>query len=220
MEAINSVVDLPAASRMSATSSAFGLPVRVLTYRGDFLASNAVEGADGGFYSTYYWDMGSTPYEADRLAVLTGGAMRELFAGSFLDEITIVGQSDGFLGFAVGMGATVHTSDLYGRWVASRAGVVMVGEPTRGLEQAPERRCDWCYLPVNVRGGGTPFCSGFAGGELCDASPGVTFRKRGTTTSIDRYAFLVGSGPDRFLLVERRTGTSPIYIEGFAAPLR
>jgi hypothetical protein len=34
---------------------------------------------------------------------------------------------------------------------------------------------------------------------------------------IDRDAFLIGSGPDRFLLIERRPGSSPIYIEGFAA---
>jgi hypothetical protein len=214
---IESVAELQVASSMSATSSAFGLPVRILTYRGDFIASNAVEEPDGRFYTTYYWDKGSTPYEADRFAMLTGGAIRELFAGNFLDEITIIGQSDGVLDFDVGMGSTVHESDLYGQWVLSDVGLRMVEGPTRGLEHVPARRCDWCYLPVSARTGESPFCSGFAGGALCDDGPGVTFRKHGTSTVIDRDAFLIGSGPDRFLLIERRPGSSPIYIEGFAA---
>jgi hypothetical protein len=220
---MNAVAELRLSSSMSTLPDVFGVPVRILTYRGDFLATNAVEGMDGGFYSTYYWDKGSTPYDPDRFAALTGGSMRELFAGESFDGIAIVSQSDGEMIIDVGDGTVVHGSGARGLWGSSAAGVRRVAEPTRGLGQLAEHGCAWCRFPSFAGTGTSPlFCSAFARGEVCDASPGVTFRRNGPGAGvlIDRNAYLVGSGPDRFLLIEPRLGKSPIYIEGFASPFR
>lgn len=193
--------------------STFGGPVRVLRYAGDFVASSAFEGADGELYVTYFWDMGSTYYEADRLGILDGSAIREIFTGVFLDQVTIVGEHEGYPTFRVELGDTVHMSDNYGLWWTSASGVKLI-EPSRAYSPPPHP-CSWCAGQAATRGPG--YCSPFAGGKLCDSSAGVTFVKNGTTSVIDKDAYLVGSGSHRFLIVERPFAESPVYIEGFAA---
>jgi hypothetical protein len=209
----------PAASS-AATATAFPnhdrVRVRTLRYAGDFIASSVFEGADGEFYLTYFWDMGSTTYDADRLGVLDGSAIREIFAGVFLDKVTIVAEHDGYPQFSVDGGDTVHSSDNYGIWRASGAGVGLLGQlPTTYYDSPPPHPCSWCNWNQTQRV--TGYCARFAGGMLCDKNAGVTFAKNGTTFVIDKNASLIGAGQHRFLLIERPTARPPLYLEGFAA---
>lgn len=206
-----------ASAATSVTSTAQTLPyqtdVRVLRYDGDFIASSATEGSNGALYVTYYWDKGSTPYESDRFGVLDGSAMRELFAGVFLDEVSVVGENGGYPVLDVGMGSTVHDSDNFGIWSVSDGGVRKIG-PESATNSTASRLCIWC-VPQDRRS--ERYCASFAGGRLCDSGPGVTFAKNGTKVEIDKDAYLVGAGPHRFLMVERPPMQSPKYVEGFAA---
>ena len=206
---------MPAATGASPPETLYGVPVRVSHYVGDFVASSAVEAADGELYVTYFWDLGSTPYQADRLGVLDGGAIREIFAGAFLDELTSVGESRGYPRFIVDAGDTAHMSDNYGLWQVSGAGVKMIERAQPGYYSPPPRPCSWCYPHQQTRA--PRYCAPFAGGTLCDSGEGVTFIKNGVTRVVDKSGYLVGAGPHRFLIIERPFAEPPIYLEGFAA---
>ncbi|HYK51970.1 MAG TPA: hypothetical protein VEV38_00355 [Candidatus Eremiobacteraceae bacterium] len=203
---------------MAATSTSaapFGGSVRTLRYVGDFIASSASEGSDGELYVTYYWDMGGTYYEADRLGALTGSGLREIFAGVFLDELTIIGTSGGYPEFLVGPGDTSHMTPNIGVWSTSGAGVQLTTTLSLSDASNKARPCTWCgeQPAPSVK----PYCAPFAGGQLCGSNPGMTFTKNGKTVEVDRDAYLVGAGLHRFLIVERPRFEPPIYIEGFAA---
>jgi hypothetical protein len=189
--------------------------VRTLRYAGDFIASSAMEGADGEFYLTYFWDMGSTAFSADRFGVLDGSAIRETFTGVFLDEITIVDEHDGFPVFRVDGGGTAHESDAYGLWRATGAGVDVIEHSAISYYSPLPHPCSWCYARPESRGPG--YCAPFAGANLCDTSIGVTFKLNGAAYVVDKGAHLVGAGPHRFLIIERPIDEPPVYIEGFAA---
>jgi hypothetical protein len=209
----------PAATAASTLQTLpFNAPVRVLRYDGDFLATGAVEGNDGEFYVTYYWDMGSTYYTADRLGVITGSRLREIFAGDFLDQLDIIDNDSGYPEFVDAIGDTVHPSVYYGIWLVSGAGAHRTRQISMSDAALLHRQCTWCgeRAAPNAK----PYCASFAGGRMCGSDPGVTFTKNGKTVTIDKYAFLVGAGPDRFLIVERPLSQAPRYVEGFAAHLR
>jgi len=190
--------------------------VRMLRYAGDFVASSAMEGLDGEFYVTYFWDMGSTYYTADRLGVLTGSATREIYGGFFLDKITIVAEHDGYPQFSIDSGDTVHMSDNYGIWRATGVGVRLVAQLPPDYYNSPApHACSWCSTKQTQSG--PTYCATFAGGMLCDTNTGVRFAKNGATFVIDRGAHLVGAGPHRFLIIERPSDGPPVYLEGFAA---
>lgn len=202
-------------SAMSEPNAVFLVPVRMLTYGGDFIASGVTEGADGDFYVTYYWDKGSTPYDPDRYGALTGSQIREIFAGAFLDRMTIIGRNGGYPAIDVDIGSTVHGSTLWGIWYSSGAGVKKVGPESIIYSPSSARGCDWCRMPPLDHG--PKYCESFGGGRLCDSSEGVTFEEGVVKEVIDKDAYLVGAGPHRFLIVERPSGRPPRYVEGFAA---
>jgi hypothetical protein len=193
----------------------FGPGVRTLKYDSSFFASAAVEGGNGDLYISYDWaPFGySRAYDPDSIGIVTGGAVREIFKGNFLDQATIVGEDDGYPVYDVASGETPHQGDYYGTWHVDAGGPFQISN----REPAP-LECTWC-LPVGAESTAPPVCSDFAGGRLCNRSSDVTYARNGAPIVTLHGARVVGAGRDRFLIMLAAEGpSSRSYVEGFAVP--
>ena|GEM_PF-6057081 len=191
----------------------FGPGVRTLSYRATFLASQAMEGPDGKLYITYYWPpAGPIAYDPDKLGIVTGGAVREIISGSFLDMVSITGRASGYPTFSIGIGSTPSGGGMHGTWVLDATG------PHRLSNAEPQpvtcALCDW-MSPMSTAGKGR--CVDFATGDLCERNQQVTYSRNRQLLATIRDAHIVGAGPHRFLISVFDANNSGVWdLEGFA----
>lgn len=190
----------------------FGPEVRTISYRGTFRASQAMEGADGNLYISYYWPPpGPIAYDQDRLGIVSGGAIREIMAGDFLDLLTITGNTGGYPTFTISNGTTPTGGKLHGTWLLDATGVVRQSNAEPSYVEC--RLCD----VVSGLSSGRVLCAGFAQGELCEWRDRITYSVRGRPLLVIRGVHLIGAGRHRFLISAFDANDSGLWdLEGFA----
>ncbi len=175
------------------TSVDFGPGVRTLSYRATFFAFQAMEGADGNLYATYYWPpAGPIAYDPDKLGIVTGGAIREVISGTFLDLVSITGRASGYPTFAIGTGSTPSGGALHGTWFLDVMG------PHRVSSAEPQTVT--CALCFSTSTSGKSRCLEFAAGALCERDERVTYSRNKQPLVTIPGAHIIGGGPHRFLI--------------------
>jgi hypothetical protein len=191
----------------------FGPGVRTLSYRATFLANQAMEGADGNLYATYYWPpAGPMAYDPDKFGIVTGGAIREIISARFLDMVSITGRSGGYPTFSIGEGTTPTGTEFHGTWRLEASGphLLSSGEP-------PLVTCELCDWPGSVSTSRKGRCVDFAAGDLCEHDQRVTYSRNKQLLVTIRGAHIVGAGPHRFLISAFDANHVGVWnLEGFA----
>ncbi|MDQ6780290.1 MAG: hypothetical protein M3Z37_03925 [Candidatus Eremiobacteraeota bacterium] len=188
----------------------FGAQIRTLSYRATFIASEAMEGADGNLYIAYYWAPPvGTAYDPDKFGVVTGGVIREVVSGMFLDLVTITGRAHGYPTFSISTGTTPTEDDLHGNWVVAATGPHQLSwiEPLSPT-------CVPCDGSLIV---GKGHCFSFAAGQLCQQNQQVTFWRNDRAVVVIPAARVIGAGPHRFLVgAPEADNVGEWNLEGFA----
>jgi hypothetical protein len=190
----------------------FGPDVRTIQYRATFRAFQAMEGTDGRLYMTYYWPPpGTLIYDPDRFGFVTGGAVREVMSGRFLDLVEIRGRIRGYPIISIGNGSTPTGDTGHGLWLLDASG------PIRTSSKEPSFvDCSLCDALINVAAR-APVCVQFAAGELCQQQRAVTYSVFGRQRVRIPGAYLIGAGRHRFLISVFDAGDSGVWdLEGFA----